>query len=214
MLKSNRLFDDFKNCDIIRRAQPVTNCDRFVEQFGGSNRIYIMNPQSASPDVLPFIHVIRGQRVILDSDLARLYGVPTKHLNQQVRRNQRRFPADFAFVLTDHEARRQSQFVTASPGRNWRKPPIAFTEHGAVMAANVLNSEQAVYMSVQVVRAFIRLRRAAVTYEGLARKVADIENTVRENLAGQNKKISVILRAVTELMKDADSPPKPQTGNA
>src|ERR1700758_1539892 len=110
-----------------------------------------MTTQSESPDVLPLIHVVRGQRVILDSDLARLYGVPTKQLNQQVRRNPRRFPEDFTFQLTPTEAGLRSQIVTSKIGRGGQRYlPFAFTEHGAVMAANVLNSERAVVMSVEV----------------------------------------------------------------
>ncbi len=153
--------------------------------------------------------------MILDSDLARLYGVTTRRLNEQVRRNSGRFPPDFFFELSEKEADSlRSQFATAKKGRGGRHNlPSAFTEHGAVMAANVLNSEQAVTMSVEIVRAFIRLRRAAVTYEGLARRVSDIERTVKENLSGQNKKIEIILRALKELMEDAEGPPK-QIGNA
>jgi hypothetical protein len=97
--------------------------------------------------VVPLIRVVKGLRVILDSDLARLYGVSTSQLNQQFRRNPGKFPPDFAFALTPDETRRMmSQIVTSSPRRNWRSLPVAYTEHGAVMAANVLKSERASQM--------------------------------------------------------------------
>ena len=106
----------------------------------------------------PVIRIIRGERVILDSDLARIYGVETKALNQAIKRNPDRFPNDFVFQLNLKETREvtslKSQIVTSKPARGGRrKLPYAFTEHGAVMAANVLNSERAVAMSVYVVRA-------------------------------------------------------------
>jgi hypothetical protein len=108
-----------------------------------------------SKNIQPRILTIRDQRVIPDSDLAAIYGVPTKRLNEQVRRNLKRFPPDFLFQLTWQEAANlRSQFATSSPGHGGRRfRPYAFTENGAVMAANVLNSPQALRMSVHVVRA-------------------------------------------------------------
>src|ERR1700736_328073 len=106
------------------------------------------------------ILILRGHKVILDSDLAELYGVPVKRLNEQVKRNVERFPADFMFQLSarEHDHLR-SQFATSKQARGGRRyPPYAFTEHGAIMAATVLNSKRAVEMSVFVVRAFVRLR--------------------------------------------------------
>jgi hypothetical protein len=128
--------------------------------------------------VEPLIRVIRGERVILDADLARLYGVPTKALNQAVKRNADRFPPDFMFQLTRAEADAlRSQFVTLKSGRGRHRKylPNAFTEHGAIMAANVLNSPQAVQMSVFVVRAFIKMRGVLSDTRALARKLADLE---------------------------------------
>ena len=128
-------------------------------------------PQSAlAIPVESRILVLRDHKVILDTDLAELYGVSVKRLNEQVKRNEERFPADFMFQLTptEHEALR-SQFATSKQGRGGRRyPPYAFTEHGAIMAATVLNSERAVEMSVFVVRAFVRLR------ESLSRRVSEI----------------------------------------
>lgn len=104
------------------------------------------------------ILVLRGQKVLLDADLAALYGVETRRLNEQVRRNLERFPEDFIFEVTDDElASLKSHFATSSWGGR-RKRPMAFTEHGAIMAATILKSPRAVEMSVYVVRAFVRLR--------------------------------------------------------
>ncbi len=110
--------------------------------------------------IAPMILVVRGQRVMLDADLAALYGVTTRRLNEQVRRNVRRFPTDFLISLTKHDlANLKSHFATSSWGGR-RKQPLAFTEHGAIMAATILDSPRAVQMSVYVVRAFARLRQA------------------------------------------------------
>jgi hypothetical protein len=133
--------------------------------------------------ILRIIMVIRGEKVILDSDLARLYGVETKRLNEQVRRNIHKFPEDFLFQLTKEEFENlKSQIATSSSG--WggrRKPPLVFTEHGALQAANVLNSAQANKMSVFIVRAFVRLREMALTNERFARKVDQLEKRVSDH---------------------------------
>ena len=128
------------------------------------------------PDVDSLIVEVRGQKVILDIDLARIYGVPTKALNQAVKRNAARFPEDFLFRLTakDVEALNRSQIVTGSQKhRDPRFAPYAFTEHGAIMAANVLNSAQATQMSVFVARAFVKMRTALTNTRELARKLAE-----------------------------------------
>jgi hypothetical protein len=120
---------------------------------------------------------LRHQRVILDADLAALYGVPVKVLNQQIKRNRDRFPSDFVFHLTakEHEILR-SQFVTSRSTHGGRRySPYAFTEHGAIMAATVLKSERAVQMSVFVVRAFVRLREMLATNRRLAGKIDELE---------------------------------------
>ena len=135
------------------------------------------------------IFTIRGQRVMLDADLASIYGVQTRRLNEQVRRNAERFPGDFMFQLTRQETSDlKSQIATSSPtdirsqlandsghgGR--RKLPYAFTEHGAIMAANVLNSPEAIQMSVFVVRAFVKMREALISRSELERRLLQIEN--------------------------------------
>ncbi len=126
------------------------------------------------------ILMIRGRKVVLDADLAELYGVPTKRLNEQVKRNAERFPEDFVFQLKKEEVESlRSQFATSNRGRGGRRSrPYAFTEHGAIMAANVLNSKRAVRMSVYVVRAFVRLRQALITRTDMEKRLAEIEKAL------------------------------------
>lgn len=126
------------------------------------------------------ILVLRGQRVLLDTELAALYGVTTQRLNQQVRRNRRRFPADFMFQLNAAEfSALIMQNARSKPGRGGRrKLPLAFTEHGAIMAATVLHSPRAVEMTVYVVRAFLKLRELLSSNRDLARKVQALERSL------------------------------------
>lgn len=157
------------------------------------------------------IHVVRGERVILDADLAGLYGVPTKVLNQAVRRNIDKFPGDFLLQLTPNEALtiRRSQIVTASSQRFANKSVTkhAFTEHGALMAANVLNSPRAVQMSVFIVRAFIRMRSAMTDTRELARKLADLEKDLTSRLDSHETAITEFMRRLMQLL---DPPPAPE----
>src|SRR6202041_3553526 len=159
-----------------------------------------------APAVESRILLLRHQRVILDTDIAELYGVPVKVLNQQVKRNRERFPADFVFRLTAQEDEvLRSQFVTSKPGRGGRRyAPYAFTEHGAIMAATVLNSERAVQMSVFVVRAFVRLREMLATNRKLAGKIDELEN----RLDTHDSTIQDLIEAIKELMKPEDPPRK------
>jgi leucyl aminopeptidase len=146
----------------------VTNCD--LKQ--SSNPIEIVKQQ---------IFVARGQRVMLDQDLAKLYGVTTKRLNQQLRRNLKRFPQDFAFQLTLTEAKAiaasRLQNATLKKGQNIKHPPHVFTEHGAIMLASVLNSRVAVQAGVFVVRAFVQMRAALLEYAELSRKIDKLAAT-------------------------------------
>lgn len=144
------------------------------------------------------ILVLRNQRVILDSDLAELYGVPVKQLNQQVKRNRYRFPKDFLFRLTHVEYRNlRSQFVTSSSSHGGRRSlPQAFTEHGAIMAATVLNSKRAIEMSVFVVRAFVRMRDALVLNHRIETKLSEIEG----RLESHDADIQGLVEAIRELM--------------
>jgi hypothetical protein len=151
---------------------------------------------------------VRGQKVILDADLARIYGVPTKALNQAVKRNIEKFPVDFMFPLAPQEVREMwSQSVTGSP--RYRSPkyrPFAFTEHGAIMAATVLNSPQAVQMSVFVVRAFVAMRTALTDTRELARKLARLESEVKARLDTQDAAIVDILRRFMDLIDPGEAP--------
>lgn len=144
------------------------------------------------------ILVLRGQRVLLDSDLAALYGVPTKRFNEQIKRNNKRFPADFMFQLEIEEAGRlRSQFATSNVRRGGRRyAPYVFTEHGAIMAAMVLNSSRAIEVSVQVVRTFVSLREIAASSKELAQRLRELES----KLATHDESILSILRALRGLM--------------
>jgi hypothetical protein len=126
------------------------------------------------------IVMLRSHRVLLDADLAALYGVTTTRLNQQVRRNLERFPGDFMFQLTAQEhSALMLQIATSKPGRGGRrKPPLVFTEHGAIMAATLLNSSRAVEMSIYVVRAFVQLRAVLASNKELAQKLIELERRV------------------------------------
>lgn len=151
------------------------------------------------------ILLIRGQKVMLDADLARLYQVGTKRLNEQVRRNRDRFPEDFVFQLTADEVQSlRSQIATSKEerrgGRRYR--PYAFTEHGAVMLASVLNSPLAVEASIQVVRAFVRLREILATHKELAKKLAELEARIEAHDEG----ITALFEAIRQLMEPPGKP--------
>jgi hypothetical protein len=151
------------------------------------------------------ILILRGRRVLLDSELAVLYDVTTKRFNEQVKRNLTRFPADFMFQLSADEANAlRSQFATLKPGRGRHRKylPYAFTEHGAIMAATILNSSRAVEMSVHVVRAFVQLRDLLASNRQLAEKFAELERKV----SSHDQVIVGILKAIRELMH----PPLPK----
>ena len=171
--------------------------------------------RSAASELVPveeLIRTVRDQRVILDSDLARLYGATTKRLNEQVKRNRERFPDDFVFRLTTAEAskllRSRSQTATLKRGQNVKYLPYAFTEHGAIMAANVLNSARAVEMSVYVVRAFVKIRSVLADHKDLARELAEVERKLTERLDGHEFAIIDVLRRIMLLL----DPPPPLPG--
>lgn len=171
-----------------------------------SNRAKIIPAERIVKSIL----LIRGHRVIVDADLAALYGVSTKALNQAVKRNTGRFPHDFAFRLTPAE---KGEVVTNcdhltglkfSPAR-----PQVFTEHGALMAATVLNSRRAEAMSILIIRVFVRFRQMVAGNAELARKVADLERQSAEH----GEKIEAIVDAIRELMAGpADEPNRPRIG--
>lgn len=154
------------------------------------------------------ILVLRGHRVLLDADLATLYGITTARLNQQVRRNLERFPRDFMFQLSaEKHAALMLQTATSKTGRGGRrKAPLAFTEHGAIMAATVLNSPRAVEMSIYVVRAFVQLRELLSSNKDLARRLDDLEARIAQKLGTYDQAITGILKTLRELM----NPPVPK----
>ncbi|HET9418844.1 MAG TPA: ORF6N domain-containing protein [Chthoniobacterales bacterium] len=146
------------------------------------------------------ILVLRGERVLLDADLARLYGVTTGNLNKAVQRNRDRFPADFMFQLTGAEADLIFQFGR-SKGRGGRRHfPFAFTEQGVAMLSSVLNSERAVKVNIAIMRAFVKLREALETNRELAKRFAELETRIGKH----DEEISAIIEAIRQLM----SPPE------
>ena len=190
-----------------RRSQTVTASRSQKEQMG--KRI------SAIQRAVPIVHIeqrilmIRSQRVILDVDLARLYGTTTKRLNQQVKRNPQRFPMDFVFRLTSREKKEVVANCDHLSGLKFSATlPYAFTEHGAIMAANLLRSEQAVKVSVFVVRAFVRLREMLSTHRELARKLEELESHLQDH----DGKIGVLFDAIRQLMREPPGRRKPPIG--
>lgn len=144
------------------------------------------------------IRLIRGQKVMIDSDLSELYEVPTKRFNEQVKRNTKRFPADFMFQLTEDEfADLRSQIATSNTEHGGRRYlPYVFTEHGAIMAATILNSPRAVEMSIFVVRAFVQLREMLSTNKELAAKLDALER----NVGSHDQAIAGLIDAIRQLM--------------
>ena len=171
------------------------------------------NPVALLSDIESRIVTLREQRVILAADLAALYGVPTKALNQAVKRNADKFPADFMFLLTSTEAeelqRSRSQFVTLKQGQNIKYLPNAFTEHGAIMAANVLNSPRAAQMSVFVVRAFVKMRSLLTDTRELARKLAALEQELKARLDVHEAAIVEFLQRIMKILDPPPPPPEP-----
>ncbi len=170
--------------------------------------------QSEAADIAALIVEVRGQKVILDADLARIYGVSTKVLNQAVKRNHERFPQDFLLRLTVAEAAEaqtlRSQIVTSNEKRGGRRYlPYAFTEHGAIMAANVLNSAQAVQMSVFVVRAFLKMRSALSDTRDLTRKLAAVETELKSRLDVHEAAIVDVLQRIMRILDPPPGPPAP-----
>ena len=159
--------------------------------------------------IVPVEHVersillIRGQKVMLDTGLAELYGVATRRLNEQVRRNIKRFPGDFMFQLTPEEMESlRSQIATSKKGRGGRRYlPFVFTEQGVAMLSSVLNSERAIQVNVEIMRAFVRLREMMSTHKDLARKLEALEKKY-------DTQFKVVFDAIRQLM----TPPAPKKG--
>jgi phage regulator Rha-like protein len=155
------------------------------------------------------IYLIRGQKIMLNTDLAELYQVPTKAFNQAVRRNARRFPADFMFQLTEEEAtalRSQSVTLEAGRGRHSKYAPLAFTEHGVAMLSAVLNSDRAVQMSILIVRAFVKLRELLATNTDLGRKIEQIEASQKQHARALQEHTSILVSVVQDVQKLKNPP--------
>jgi len=148
------------------------------------------------------IFLIRAQRVMLDSDLAKIYGVTTKRLKEQFRRNAERFPQDFAFVISNQEFRNMRSQIATSSRRNFRRLPIAFTEHGALMLGNILNSKTAVEASIRVVRAFVWIREQLAANKELSQKLKELESRVGEH----DEAITNLFEAIRQLLNPAEKP--------
>jgi hypothetical protein len=148
------------------------------------------------------ILLVRGEKVLLDRDLAALYGVETRTLNQAVKRNASRFPGDFMFVLSRDEIGRISQSVTSSANLKFSKQVRAFTEQGVAMLSSVLNSERAVKVNIAIMRAFVKLRETLETNRELARKFAELENRVGKH----DDEIAAIIDAIRQLMAPPEKP--------
>ena len=158
------------------------------------------------------IVTLRGEKVLLDADLAALYGVETRRLNEQVQRNRKRFPRDFIFRLTRRERDNlMSQIATSSWGGR-RKLPYVFTEHGAIQAATILNTHRAVEVSVYVVRAFVQLRGVLATHSQLAKRLDELETRIERKLDTHDKVITGILDAIRRMMTPPDPKPRSRIG--
>jgi len=156
------------------------------------------------------ILTIRGQRVVMDSDLARIYGVPTGRFNEAVKRNLKRFPADFSFLVSREEYEALiSQNAISMPGRGGRtKLPRLFTEHGALMAASILKSDRAIAMSVYVIRAFVEIRETLATNASILKRLAEIDKT----LVLHGSSLSDIYHKLLPLLSPPPDPPRRQIG--
>jgi phage regulator Rha-like protein len=162
------------------------------------NDVRIQIPQETLQGM---IYLIRGQKVMLDSDLAKLYGVETRVLNQSIRRNLSRFPDDFMFQLNKVEIQNwKSHFVTSNSSlkMSLRKPPLAFTEHGVAMLSSVLRSPKAIKVNIAIIRAFVKLREILATHKDLARKVEEHDRTLRS-----------ILEVLGQFLNHPSEPSKP-----
>ena len=161
-----------------------------------------------SKQIIPIEHIaqkilhLRGEKVMLDRDLATLYGVETRTLNQAVKRNAERFPDDFVFALSREEITRISQSVTSSSGLKFSKQVRAFTEQGVAMLSSVLNSERAVKVNIAIMRAFVKLRQTLDTNRELARKFEQLEQRVGRH----DEEIAAILEAIRQLMAPPEKP--------
>jgi len=186
------------------------------------------SPMVSPQRISSAIHIVRGQKVMVDRNLAELYGVTVSVLNQAVRRNRNRFPDDFMFQLTRDEAQRlrsqvatlnngrgpasRSQIVILKRGANIKYLPLAFTEQGVAMLSSVLRSPRAVSVNIEIMRAFVRLREALATNRELAKRIDQLEVRIDKRLAGQDHAIVEILEAIRQLMSPPSTGSKRRIG--
>ncbi len=174
-----------------------------------------------SVNIIPFIYLIRKEKVMLDSDLAKLYGVETKRLKEAVRRNISRFPKDFMFELTLEEYRSlRTQFATlekfpdnpelvSKKGKHSKFVPMVFTEQGVAMLSSVLNSQRAIRVNIAIMRAFVQIRHIALTNKDLQRKINKLEESVNAKFNHYDDKIKLIFEAIKQLIKTETKPKNP-----
>ena len=153
------------------------------------------------------IYLIRGEKVLLDSDLAELYGVETKRLKEAVRRNINRFPVDFMYQINrDEYDSLRSQIASLKRGQHSKYLPFVFTEQGVAMLSSVLNSERAIQVNIAIMRAFVQMRKFLQSNDELAKKLKKLENETRRKFADQQEQIKLIFEAIKELMTEKQSP--------
>lgn len=153
------------------------------------------------------ILLIRGEKVLLDRDLAELYGVETRVLNQAVKRNIERFPDDFMFQITAGENRfLRSQFVTLKRGGHSKYLPYVFTEQGVAMLSSVLNSTRAIQVNIAIMRAFVEIRKFLYSNDALAQKLKELERKTKKKFADQQKQINIIFEAIKQLLVEETKP--------
>ena len=204
-------FFKVANCDLKWPICPLHPSPRGESGVEPVPVCHLMTEQTSitpAPDIPRLIRCIREQRVILDADLARIYGVETRALNQALKRNLDRFPDDFAFELTRDEILGISQTVISLANLKFSKQVRAFTEHGALMAANILNSPRAVTMSVYIIRAFVKMREDLVANAAILKRLAEID----KSLLLHDTALRDIYQKLRPLLAPEPSPPKPEIG--
>ena len=164
-----------------------------------------------SSNIIPFIYFIRNEKVMIDRDLANLYGVETRVLKQAVKRNIERFPSDFLFILSKKEFQNwTSQFVMSNSDKmGLRRSPMAFTEQGVAMLSSVLNSKQAIQVNIAIMRAFAKIRQFALTNSVLARKIKELEKVTNHKFTKLDKEIKLIFEAIKQLIRTEAKPKNP-----
>jgi membrane-associated protease RseP (regulator of RpoE activity) len=168
-----------------------------------------MNNQPLIPGeiIVNKIYLIRGEKVMLDADLASLYGIAVKRLKEAVKRNVKRFPPDFLFVLSGEETINLRSQIASSSWGGARYLPYAFTEQGVAMLSGILNSDRAISVNIAIMRAFVQFRRALETNSALAKKIGELELAV----AGHDEKITLIFQAIKQMIEKKIEPPSPRT---